>query len=190
MREEAGPKRRIVNKAISLFYRQGVHMTGINQIIEEAGVAKASFYYHFKSKEDLVAETVNSFGVIVKDKFTSIACRSTTPGEFIGGCVEAMQHDIRSNAFFGCPIANIAFEYGSGAGGIHKMLKSVMNEVFLLLGNFFQNMKVKGHLRPEADVEMIARGMLQLYEGALTMWKMTGDRKYADDLEYMMKRLL
>jgi AcrR family transcriptional regulator len=190
MKEEAGPRERIVNKAVSLFYRQGVHVTGINQIIEEAGVAKASFYYHFKSKEDLVAETVNSFGALVKDKFTGIAYRSTTPGEFIAECVEAMKHDIRSNTFFGCPIANIAFEYGTGAGGIHKRLKSVMREVFLLLVDYFHDMRVKGYLDPDADVEMIARGMLQLYEGALTMWKMTGDRSYADDLEPMMKRLL
>ena len=36
-----------------MFHKQGFNSTGINQIIEEAKVAKASFYQHFKSKEDL-----------------------------------------------------------------------------------------------------------------------------------------
>jgi len=36
-----------------LFATQGYNSTGINQIISEASVAKASFYQHFKSKEDL-----------------------------------------------------------------------------------------------------------------------------------------
>ena len=47
------PKERILEKTFALFHKQGYNATGINQIIEEAQVAKASFYYHFKSKEDL-----------------------------------------------------------------------------------------------------------------------------------------
>ncbi|WP_089050141.1 TetR/AcrR family transcriptional regulator [Flavobacterium hercynium] len=47
------PKERILEKTFVLFHRQGYNATGINQIIEEAKVAKASFYQHFKSKEDL-----------------------------------------------------------------------------------------------------------------------------------------
>jgi len=38
-----------------LFYREGIHSVGIQRVIEEAGVAKASLYAHFKSKDDLVA---------------------------------------------------------------------------------------------------------------------------------------
>lgn len=42
-----------------LFSSQGYNSTGINQIISEASVAKASFYQHFKSKEDLCVEFLN-----------------------------------------------------------------------------------------------------------------------------------
>ncbi|MFS4446668.1 TetR/AcrR family transcriptional regulator [Maribacter sp. 2307UL18-2] len=44
---------RIITTATDLFHRQGYNATGINQIIEEAKVAKGSFYYNFKSKEDV-----------------------------------------------------------------------------------------------------------------------------------------
>lgn len=47
------PRERIVQTAARLFYAQGYHATGINQIIAEAQVAKASFYAHFTSKDDL-----------------------------------------------------------------------------------------------------------------------------------------
>lgn len=47
------PRERILETAYALFLGQGYNSTGINQIIEEADVAKASFYQHFKSKEDL-----------------------------------------------------------------------------------------------------------------------------------------
>lgn len=43
----------IIQTAMRLFHEQGYNLTGINQIINEADVAKASLYYHFPSKEDL-----------------------------------------------------------------------------------------------------------------------------------------
>ncbi len=43
----------IVNTASELFYEQGYNLTGINEIIAKAGIAKATLYSHFKSKEDL-----------------------------------------------------------------------------------------------------------------------------------------
>ncbi|KXH80419.1 TetR/AcrR family transcriptional regulator [Chryseobacterium kwangjuense] len=50
------PRERILEITFDLFGRQGYNSTGINQIISEAKVAKASFYQHFKSKEDLCVE--------------------------------------------------------------------------------------------------------------------------------------
>lgn len=49
-------RERILDTAFDLFYRQGYFQTGINQIIEEAGVAKATFYNNFRSKEELCTE--------------------------------------------------------------------------------------------------------------------------------------
>lgn len=53
------PRERILQITFDLFGRQGYNSTGINQIISEAAVAKASFYQHFKSKEDLCVEFLN-----------------------------------------------------------------------------------------------------------------------------------
>ena len=53
MRESA-VKDRILDTASRLFYDQGYHVTGINQIIDEAEIARASLYNHFPSKTDLL----------------------------------------------------------------------------------------------------------------------------------------
>jgi AcrR family transcriptional regulator len=45
---------KIVGVAARLFYNQGYNTTGINQVIDEAGIARASLYHHFKSKTDLL----------------------------------------------------------------------------------------------------------------------------------------
>jgi AcrR family transcriptional regulator len=50
----SSPKERIISTTFELFAKQGYNSTGINQIISEANVARASFYQYFKSKEDYV----------------------------------------------------------------------------------------------------------------------------------------
>lgn len=54
------PKDRILETALRLFHEQGYRATGINQIISEAGVAKASLYLHYRSKEELGIEYLNA----------------------------------------------------------------------------------------------------------------------------------
>lgn len=51
-------RERILSTASHLFYNDGIQATGIDTIIAEAGVAKASFYVHFKSKDALIAASV------------------------------------------------------------------------------------------------------------------------------------
>ena len=58
MRESA-VKDRILDTASRLFYERGYHTTGINQIIEEAEIARASLYNHFPSKTDLLLAYLN-----------------------------------------------------------------------------------------------------------------------------------
>ena len=50
---------RIVETAYELFARHGVQAVGVDEIIQRAGVAKATFYHHFASKNDLVLEFLN-----------------------------------------------------------------------------------------------------------------------------------
>jgi AcrR family transcriptional regulator len=51
---ETPPRERILNAAHDLFYRDGIRATGIDRVIAESGVAKATFYRQFPSKDDLV----------------------------------------------------------------------------------------------------------------------------------------
>jgi AcrR family transcriptional regulator len=61
----AQPRERILKAAGRLFYEHGYRAIGIDRIIEESDVAKASFYKHFPSKSDLMVawiETANGYG--------------------------------------------------------------------------------------------------------------------------------
>jgi AcrR family transcriptional regulator len=54
IRAASPARRRLLDTATRLFYAEGIHAVGIDRIIAEADVAKATFYSHFPSKDDLV----------------------------------------------------------------------------------------------------------------------------------------
>ena len=51
-------RRTILEAAYRLFYRQGFHRVGVDRVAAEAGVTKRTLYYHFRSKDDLLAEVL------------------------------------------------------------------------------------------------------------------------------------
>ena len=69
----------IVNTAARLFYKQGYSNTGINQIIEEAKIAKSSLYQHFRSKEDLLMAYLKVTGEQTITALGEVAAQHSKP---------------------------------------------------------------------------------------------------------------
>ncbi|WP_298815925.1 TetR/AcrR family transcriptional regulator [uncultured Roseibium sp.] len=58
MRKET--RNKIVDAATRLFYREGIRAVSVDAVAAKAGVTKKTLYYHFESKDDLVAEYLSS----------------------------------------------------------------------------------------------------------------------------------
>ena len=52
--EKLNVRDRLLETAARLFYEKGYGATGINEVIKQAGICKASFYHHFKTKDDIL----------------------------------------------------------------------------------------------------------------------------------------
>ena len=70
------------------------------------------------------------------------------------------------------------------------MLKGVIDGWINVVMQFLQKMIKNDRLPGDIDVEKVSRRMVHLYEGAATMWRITNDESYIDDLEYLMSRML
>ena len=83
--KKLGVKERIIETASDLFYNQGYNQTGINQIIDQAGVAKASMYQHFRPKEDIaVAYLVARHAMWMGKLEESVSSKKGSKGKVIG----------------------------------------------------------------------------------------------------------
>jgi len=189
MTEKFNVRERVLLTAMRLFYSQGIKSTGINQIIDESHVAKASFYKYFPSKRDLIKECVMEYDKYIKMKLVNIVLDSTSFSNFIKKWNSAIKEDFQIR-YRGCPIAEACFQLDTEDPDMMIMLKGVIDGWINVVMQFLQKMIKNDRLPGDIDVEKVSRRMVHLYEGAATMWRITNDESYIDDLEYLMSRML
>src|SRR3954467_1986168 len=81
---------RLLAAADELFYAEGVHTVGIDRIIEHAGVAKASLYSTFGSKDELVRAYLQGRHQARRDRITATLAPLATPREKLLGVFDAL----------------------------------------------------------------------------------------------------
>lgn len=110
-------RERIASTAYDLFLERGVRAVGINEIISRAGVAKATFYSHFPSKDSLVLEfferrqSVFTIGYLGAE----FERRCTTPRDQLLAIFDIFDDWFHMPDFTGCPYIRALIESGSGS---------------------------------------------------------------------------
>ena len=121
---------RILNTASELFTRDGIRVTGVDALIEQAGVAKATFYRHFPSKDALVMAWLLSRDARWIDWVKERQERPTAPPirrlvdfwDLLGDWME--DHD-----FTGCPFLNTLTEIRDRDHPARREISSYVGEV-------------------------------------------------------------
>lgn len=114
---------RILAVACDLFYRQGYRATGINQVIAESRVAKASFYVHFRSKDDLLlAYALETARREFEDLRNQVMALPIARERFFGPMRVLIPWFEGSN-YRGCPFQNLMAEIPPGAERVRDVAR-------------------------------------------------------------------
>jgi AcrR family transcriptional regulator len=107
-------RERIDHAAYELFSRHGTKSIGIDAVIERSGVAKATLYRHYRSKEDLVIAFLRRRDKLwTKDWLLSeLERRGGTPAERLLAIFDAFDGWFRRPGFEGCSFVNVLLEHG------------------------------------------------------------------------------
>jgi len=112
--DEARPeaKERILETAYTLFSRRGIHDVGVDEVIEQAGVAKATLYRHFPSKGDLVLAFLERREELWTKGWVEAGAhrRGGTPEERLLAIFDVFDEWFRRPEFEGCSFINIMLE--------------------------------------------------------------------------------
>lgn len=118
------PRERIIETTFDLFAKQGYNSTGINQIISDAGVAKASFYLHFKSKEDLCVEFLRVRHQYWFNELHAFTARSEDLRSKMISAFDFLIYMNGKENFRGCSFLNILSEIPIGNTKILEVIQS------------------------------------------------------------------
>ena len=105
----AGPsaRDRLLEAANELFYDEGVHTVGIDRVIERAGVAKASLYNTFGSKDELVRAYLEGRHARITARITRYLERYSDPRDRLLGVFEAQGELFAEPGYRGCAFVKI-----------------------------------------------------------------------------------
>jgi AcrR family transcriptional regulator len=106
-------RERLLAAADELFYNEGVHTVGIDRIIEQAGVAKASLYNTFGSKDELVRAYLETRQASVAQRITQAVERYDTPRERLLAVFEG-QGELFTPDYRGCAFIRASAESHPG----------------------------------------------------------------------------
>ena len=107
-------RERLLAAADELFYRDGVHSTGIDAVIEKAGVAKGSLYYIFGGKDELVAAYLRGRHEAFRQSVEAAQAGIDDPAEKILALFDALGDYVSLPEFRGCPFDSAAAEAPTG----------------------------------------------------------------------------
>ena len=165
---QSSPRERILQTAQDLFHSQGFRATGINQIIKEAKVAKASFYDHFSSKDKLGLTYLQEIGRLAQCDCTNVLKSNSDPREALLGFFDFIEQQFIKMNFKGCPMQNLTCEISLEVHKVHQEavmdkkdhIRSDIREAVIALTNHSDQYA-------NLDVESVTSGLYLLVEGAM-----------------------
>jgi AcrR family transcriptional regulator len=154
-----GARERIERAAARLFYRNGIHATGVELIARQANVSKRTLYQHFASKNDLVDNYLRGIhargGSLVEKRLgdVDVSARERLLAIF----------DLpRSEVVRGCPFHNAAVESAGSLAGADEIVRAHKEE-------FTRRLVAVAQEAGAVDPHLLGHQLAVLFEGASAM---------------------
>ena len=164
-----GARDRILRAATDLFYREGIHATGVEKLSQAAEVSKRTFYQHFPSKTALVEDYLHGIdergGTPLERRLDA---KDTSPGDRLLAIFDSVAFDSvaldagAAPRFRGCPFHTAAVESAGELAGVDEIVRAHKHR-------FAQRLAA---VAAEAGAEhpaQLAQQLLVLFEGGTAL---------------------
>jgi TetR/AcrR family transcriptional repressor of lmrAB and yxaGH operons len=161
----------LVDTAALLFRRQGYAATGVNQILEIAGVKAGSLYHHFPSgKQELAAAVVDGVGSAIERRLRELLDSGSPVSDIVDGWIDLMAAGLAGDQRDGCPIEPIATESVNASEQVREASARAFGGWCLAVAD-----RLRADGWPDADADQTALAVIALIEGALILSRIAGD---------------
>ncbi len=152
------PRERILETASNLFYHHGYRAIGIDRIISESGVAKMTFYKHFPSKDDLIAEYLYTATEQFWTWINALIAKHKTPRKQLEAMFESIAKVASGPQCMGCAFTHAAAEFPDANHLGHIAALEYKNSVLAKLEELAKAAHAKDPLGLAQDLMMVMDG--------------------------------
>jgi AcrR family transcriptional regulator len=149
-RPMAPAKIRILETAQRLFYDEGIRATGVDLLIAESSVTKATFYKHFGSKDRLVLNYIEIQRELGQSRLEEAIGDARGAAATIGRVIDMVESDISSDSYRGSAFMNATAEYPERQHPVREVAAAYTDHVAARLSRVFSEL---GHPMPGAAAD-------------------------------------
>ena len=172
MKKGKESRQHLIECAAELFWKNGYSATGISEILKQTGLPKGSFYFYFKSKDDLATAVTEYYQKILLEQF-----RSSSQGNdwesFIEEIFDYLFGRATGQTFAGCPYAVMGMETALSKPAV----ASVFMEGLKKFEQIFQEVLLYSGLSPD-HAKILSQRMLSIYQGYLLLERISNNTSF------------
>ena len=160
---------KILNAGLEVFYEHGFHASGVQDVVNHAGVPKGSFYNHFKSKEALGLEVLDTYWSAGNAARSELQASGRTPLKRIDRHLAALGYDKN-----GCLVGNFSAEL-AGIDEFRSRIVELFRSWRAEVATCIREGQLDGTIRDDAKAENLAELIVEGMQGAQLKAKIEQD---------------
>lgn len=173
MMPQVSKREQLISTSMTLFYENGFHATGIDKILDRAGVSKKTLYQHFRSKDELIYAALRHYDSVFRNRFMKdIEASGETAIERLHGIFDTAERYFKKDVFFGCLCSNAIAEYSAK----DSVVRDIANQCATLVKEYFAQLAEEARLK---NPEKLADELYLLLRGAVMTAQVSQSHKQA-----------
>lgn len=178
---------RLTQAGYALFNQHGYNATGIQQITDQAGVPKGSFYNHFDSKEAFATQIIRNYADWVDKAWQSgMLDAPAEPVEAIRHLFARFTQHHEATGCQGCLVGNFAAEVSESSAACRDVLGTVMASWRERLAELIAQAQSDGQIRTDIGALALSSFFWDAWEGAVLRMKVEHDTQALKDVVSLM----
>ena len=181
MSKHTTTKEKLLETATQLIWQSNYSNVGVNEICQQAGVTKGSFYHYFETKADLFYEASEHHWLGIKKELDALYSPTFTPLEHLENLLhfvidkQGQANDENSNPVSGCPFFTAGGQAGSGEERVREASQQMSEHAVKYNVALVRNLKAENLLKSDPDPHQVGRLINQFIQGLLIYGRVFAD---------------
>jgi len=160
-------KLRLIQTGLALILARGYNGLGIQELLDETGIPKGSFYHHFEGKEDFALQVVDAYMAQAHALLdATLGALDRPPLERVRSFFEAVREGYAAQGYLGCFFGALGQELSGSSEVFRHKIEGCMATIASRLATCLEEARERGDIPASTDPAQMANVLVNAWEGA------------------------